>query len=162
MPPRGTPPPPLKMAGNRILNARNNKAVAIRGINWCAAATGCGMRRPRTRQRRPDARSSSSGRCVRAPGRSPCARPTNPAALLTAALVPPCRRFGFNVGMGMVDGLWAGGSAAATDFGLIAYQLRLLGYNAGARACSAAAAGCRTPRCALQGGRQDARRRRSP
>jgi aryl-phospho-beta-D-glucosidase BglC (GH1 family) len=37
--------------------------------------------------------------------------------------------FGFNVGMGMVDGLWAGGHAAATDFGLIAYQLRLLGYN---------------------------------
>lgn len=39
--------------------------------------------------------------------------------------------FGFNVGMGMVDGLWAGGSAAATDFALITYQLRLLGYNAG-------------------------------
>jgi aryl-phospho-beta-D-glucosidase BglC (GH1 family) len=38
--------------------------------------------------------------------------------------------FGFNVGMGMVDGLWAGGHAAATDFGLIAYQIRLLGYNA--------------------------------
>jgi aryl-phospho-beta-D-glucosidase BglC (GH1 family) len=32
--------------------------------------------------------------------------------------------------MGMVDGLWAGGSEAATDFALIAYQLRLLGYNA--------------------------------
>jgi hypothetical protein len=41
--------------------------------------------------------------------------------------------FGFNVGMGMVDGLWAGGSAAATDFALITYQLRLLGYNAGAQ-----------------------------
>lgn len=40
-------------------------------------------------------------------------------------------RFGFNVGMGMVDGLWAGGTAAATDFALITYQLRLLGYNAG-------------------------------
>ncbi|KAI8472618.1 MAG: glycoside hydrolase superfamily [Monoraphidium minutum] len=38
--------------------------------------------------------------------------------------------FGFNVGMGMVDGLWAGGSEAATDFALIAYQIRLLGYNA--------------------------------
>jgi hypothetical protein len=32
--------------------------------------------------------------------------------------------------MGMVDGLWAGGSEAATDFALIAYQIRLLGYNA--------------------------------
>jgi hypothetical protein len=32
--------------------------------------------------------------------------------------------------MGMVDGLWAGGSEAATDFAAIAYQLRLLGYNA--------------------------------
>jgi hypothetical protein len=73
MPPRGTLPPPLKTLGSRILNARNNKVVSIRGINW----------------------------------------------------------FGFNVGMGMVDGLWAGGSAAATDFSLIAYQLRLLGYNAG-------------------------------
>jgi len=31
----------------------------------------------------------------------------------------------------MVDGLWAGGTAAATDFALITYQLRLLGYNAG-------------------------------
>lgn len=39
-------------------------------------------------------------------------------------------RFGFNVGMGMVDGLWAGGTEAATDFALIAYQIRLLGYNA--------------------------------
>ncbi|KIZ07795.1 hypothetical protein MNEG_0153 [Monoraphidium neglectum] len=38
--------------------------------------------------------------------------------------------FGFNVGMGMVDGLWIGGSEAATDFALITYQLRLLGYNA--------------------------------
>jgi hypothetical protein len=43
--------------------------------------------------------------------------------------------FGFNVGMGMVDGLWAGGSAAATDFALITYQLRLLGYNAGVLSC---------------------------
>lgn len=32
--------------------------------------------------------------------------------------------------MGMVDGLWAGGTEAATDFALITYQLRLLGYNA--------------------------------
>jgi hypothetical protein len=32
--------------------------------------------------------------------------------------------------MGMVDGLWAGGSEAATDFALIAYEVRLLGYNA--------------------------------
>ncbi|KAF8055094.1 SYT1 [Scenedesmus sp. PABB004] len=72
MPPRGTPPPPLKMVSHRLVNAVNNKVVSIRGINW----------------------------------------------------------FGFNVGMGMVDGLWAGGSAAATDFALITYQLRLLGYNA--------------------------------
>ncbi len=40
------------------------------------------------------------------------------------------KRFGFNVGMGMVDGLWVGGSEAATDFALIVYQIRLLGYNA--------------------------------
>lgn len=72
MPPRGTPPPPLKMVGHLLVNSQNNKVVSIRGINW----------------------------------------------------------FGFNVGMGMVDGLWAGGSAAATDFALITYQLRLLGYNA--------------------------------
>jgi hypothetical protein len=32
--------------------------------------------------------------------------------------------------MGMVDGLWVGGHEAATDFALITYQLRLLGYNA--------------------------------
>eukprot|EP00775_Hariotina_reticulata_P004256 gene4256-4507_t len=38
--------------------------------------------------------------------------------------------FGFNVPMGMVDGLWAGGSKAATDFSAIAYQIKLLGYNA--------------------------------
>lgn len=61
------------MEGSNLINSRNNKQVAIRGINW----------------------------------------------------------FGFNVGMGMVDGLWAGGTAAATDFALITYQLRLLGYNAG-------------------------------
>lgn len=72
MPPRGTPPPPLKLVGHLMVNARNNKVVSLRGINW----------------------------------------------------------FGFNVGMGMVDGLWAGGTAAATDFALISYQLRLLGYNA--------------------------------
>lgn len=74
MPPRGTPPPPLKVDGSTLVNSRNNKVVSLRGINW----------------------------------------------------------FGFNVGMGMVDGLWAGGTAAATDFALITYQLRLLGYNAGA------------------------------
>jgi len=71
-PPRGTPPPPLKISVNRLVNTKNNKVVSIKGINW----------------------------------------------------------FGFNVGMGMVDGLWAGGTAAATDFALITYQLRLLGYNA--------------------------------
>lgn len=72
MPVRGTPPPPLSISGNRLVNANNGQPVAIRGLNW----------------------------------------------------------FGFNVGMGMVDGLWAGGTEAATDFALIAYQIRLLGYNA--------------------------------
>uniref|UniRef100_A0A383VFK3 Glycoside hydrolase family 5 domain-containing protein n=1 Tax=Tetradesmus obliquus TaxID=3088 RepID=A0A383VFK3_TETOB len=38
--------------------------------------------------------------------------------------------FGFNVDMGMVDGLWAGGSDATTDFSTIVYQIRQLGYNA--------------------------------
>eukprot|EP00882_Tetradesmus_deserticola_P019764 GHRQ01021302.1.p1 GENE.GHRQ01021302.1~~GHRQ01021302.1.p1 ORF type:complete len:501 (+),score=125.39 GHRQ01021302.1:274-1776(+) len=38
--------------------------------------------------------------------------------------------FGFNVDMGMVDGLWAGGSDATTDFSTIVYELRQLGYNA--------------------------------
>jgi hypothetical protein len=38
--------------------------------------------------------------------------------------------FGFNVPMGVVDGLWAGGTDLATDFGKIAYQLKLLGFNA--------------------------------
>jgi hypothetical protein len=38
--------------------------------------------------------------------------------------------FGFNVPMGVVDGLWAGGTDLASDFGKIAYQLKLLGYNA--------------------------------
>jgi aryl-phospho-beta-D-glucosidase BglC (GH1 family) len=71
MPPRGTPPPPLSVSGNRLVNAATGAAVALRGLNW----------------------------------------------------------FGFNVGMGMVDGLWAGGHEAATDFALITYQIRLLGYN---------------------------------
>ena len=35
----------------------------------------------------------------------------------------------FNVGMSMVDGLWAGGTEAATDFALIVYQLKLMGFN---------------------------------
>lgn len=38
--------------------------------------------------------------------------------------------FGFNVPMGMVDGLWAGGSDGTTDFSTIAYELKMLGYNA--------------------------------
>jgi aryl-phospho-beta-D-glucosidase BglC (GH1 family) len=38
--------------------------------------------------------------------------------------------FGFNVPMGVVDGLWAGGTDLTSDFSKIAYQLRLLGYNA--------------------------------
>uniref|UniRef100_A0A383VF90 Glycoside hydrolase family 5 domain-containing protein n=1 Tax=Tetradesmus obliquus TaxID=3088 RepID=A0A383VF90_TETOB len=37
--------------------------------------------------------------------------------------------FGFNNAQGGPDGLWAGGSEAATDFGAIAYQLKLLGFN---------------------------------
>jgi hypothetical protein len=32
--------------------------------------------------------------------------------------------------MGVVDGLWAGGTDLTSDFSKIAYQLRLLGYNA--------------------------------
>lgn len=35
--------------------------------------------------------------------------------------------FGFNNEQGMVDGLWAGGSSAATDFQAVVYQLKLLG-----------------------------------
>jgi hypothetical protein len=31
--------------------------------------------------------------------------------------------------MSMVDGLWAGGTEAATDFALIVYQLKLMGFN---------------------------------
>jgi hypothetical protein len=38
--------------------------------------------------------------------------------------------FGFNNGQGSVDGLWAGGSDAATDFLQLVYQVRLLGFNA--------------------------------
>lgn len=65
-PPKGTPPPPLVLQGNRLVNAWTGGNVAIRGVNW----------------------------------------------------------FGFNVGATMVDGLWAGGSEAATDFQTITYQLR--------------------------------------
>lgn len=38
--------------------------------------------------------------------------------------------FGFNVDLGMLNGLWAGGTDAATDFSKIAYQLSQLGFNA--------------------------------
>jgi aryl-phospho-beta-D-glucosidase BglC (GH1 family) len=38
--------------------------------------------------------------------------------------------FGFNNAQTMVDGLWAGGTNAACDFGTILFQLRLLGFNA--------------------------------
>lgn len=38
-------------------------------------------------------------------------------------------RFGFNNGQTAPDGLWAGGTAANTDFATIVYQLRLLGFN---------------------------------
>eukprot|EP00878_Enallax_costatus_P027272 GHUV01029339.1.p1 GENE.GHUV01029339.1~~GHUV01029339.1.p1 ORF type:complete len:405 (+),score=112.96 GHUV01029339.1:130-1344(+) len=37
--------------------------------------------------------------------------------------------FGFNNKQGMVDGLWAGGSSAATDFQAVVYELKLLGFN---------------------------------
>lgn len=37
--------------------------------------------------------------------------------------------FGFNNKQTMVDGLWAGGSSAATDFSTIVESIRLLGYN---------------------------------
>lgn len=38
--------------------------------------------------------------------------------------------FGFNNNQGAVDGLWAGGTDAATDFLQIVHQLKLLGFNA--------------------------------
>ncbi|KAI8476261.1 MAG: hypothetical protein J3K34DRAFT_272387 [Monoraphidium minutum] len=38
--------------------------------------------------------------------------------------------FGFNNEGGMVDGLWVGGSRADTDFHALAYQIKLLGFNA--------------------------------
>jgi hypothetical protein len=38
--------------------------------------------------------------------------------------------FGFNNEQAMIDGLWAGGTAAATDFNLIVHSVRLLGFNA--------------------------------
>lgn len=34
MPPRGTPPPPLKIEGSSLINSRNDKVVSLRGINW--------------------------------------------------------------------------------------------------------------------------------
>ncbi len=37
--------------------------------------------------------------------------------------------FGFNNGGGMVNGLWAGGTAADSDFSYTIWQLRLLGFN---------------------------------
>jgi hypothetical protein len=33
-PPRGKPPPPLKIAGHKLVDAVTNKAVPIRGLNW--------------------------------------------------------------------------------------------------------------------------------
>ncbi len=38
--------------------------------------------------------------------------------------------FGFNNEQAMIDGLWAGGTAAATDFNLIVHSVKLLGFNA--------------------------------
>lgn len=33
-PPRGTPPPPLKIDGNRLVRQDNWEQVKLRGINW--------------------------------------------------------------------------------------------------------------------------------
>lgn len=46
------------------------------------------------------------------------------------SILLPCPRFGFNNGQGAVDGLWAGGTDAATDFLESVRQLQLLGFNA--------------------------------
>jgi hypothetical protein len=32
--PTGTPPPPLKLTGTRIVNAHSGEPVDIKGINW--------------------------------------------------------------------------------------------------------------------------------
>jgi hypothetical protein len=37
--------------------------------------------------------------------------------------------FGFNNKATMVDGLWAGGAQAASDFAMIVYQYQLFGFN---------------------------------
>lgn len=34
MPTRGTPPPPLDLHGNRLVNALTGRHVPIRGLNW--------------------------------------------------------------------------------------------------------------------------------
>jgi hypothetical protein len=115
---RGLPPPPLTTSRHKLM--ANGKEITIHGLNWWVtdAAPGATL----------------------AHGVSPspvcAAQPTLMLPLLC------CRhRFGFNVPMGVVDGLWAGGTDLATDFGKISYQLKLLGYNAGGwclltRACA--------------------------
>lgn len=40
-----------------------------------------------------------------------------------------CHRFGFNNRMTALNGLWAGGASATSDFAAIAHQLKLLGFN---------------------------------
>jgi len=72
------------------------------------------------------------------PTRAAWAKPLAPMGVSGNQLMANSKRlaikginwFGFNVGMGMVDGLWAGGNDYATDFGKIAFELKLLGYNA--------------------------------
>ena len=35
MPRRGTPPPPLSVDGNRLINSHTGNRTVIRGLNWC-------------------------------------------------------------------------------------------------------------------------------
>lgn len=48
---------------------------------------------------------------------------------MKALLVPPSAHMSMMQG-GMVDGLWVGGSRGDTDFHALAYQIKLLGFNA--------------------------------
>jgi Cellulase (glycosyl hydrolase family 5) len=108
--------------------------AAVEAISWPAAVSAAA-----------DAASSiataSAGACAapayRQPprGRPPMPLDVQGSRIVNAATREPVRLhginwFGFNVAMGMVDGLWAGGSDANTDFSTIAYQLSMLGYNA--------------------------------
>eukprot|EP00775_Hariotina_reticulata_P003248 gene3248-3524_t len=46
-----------------------------------------------------------------------------------ASLTNPSSRFGFNNRMTFLNGLWAGGASANSDFAAIIWQLKLLGFN---------------------------------